>query len=210
MVRDAFPNLGFVAIKSYCINPQLLHPQLLSSFQKITLFPFLQKIKSISCEKITIYDIFASKLQLLVCTKTAAIVKYMKNNGKYRILAIDDEPSVLRIIRHFFKEKFEVDGEDNAEAGIKRMQAGQLPDIIICDLNMPDINGMELLKMVRSSGFFSSIPVIMLSATESTEQKIEVLNAGADDFLVKPFNPKELEARINSILRRTGKDSFAF
>lgn len=134
----------------------------------------------------------------------------MKNNGKYRILAIDDEPSVLRIIRHFFKEKFEVDGEDNAEAGIKRMQAGQLPDIIICDLNMPDINGMELLKMVRSSGFFSSIPVIMLSATESTEQKIEVLNAGADDFLVKPFNPKELEARINSILRRTGKDSFAF
>lgn len=134
----------------------------------------------------------------------------MKNNGKYKILAIDDEPSVLMIIQHFFKEKFEVDVQNNAEAGIKRMQAGHLPDIIICDLTMPDINGLELVKMVRSSGFFSSIPLIMLSATESSEQKIEVLNAGADDFMVKPFNPKELEARINSILRRTGKDSFAF
>ncbi len=136
--------------------------------------------------------------------------KCMKNNERYRILAIDDEPSVLRIIQHFFKDKFEVDVQNNAEDGIKRMQAGHLPDIVICDLSMPDINGLELVKMIRSSGFFSSIPLIMLSATESSEQKIEVLNAGADDFMVKPFNPKELEARINSILRRTGKDSFAF
>ena len=134
----------------------------------------------------------------------------MKNIEKFRILAIDDEPSVLRIIQHFFKDKFEVDVQNNAEDGIKRMQAGHLPDIIICDLSMPDINGLELVKMIRSSGFFSSIPLIMLSASDSSDQKIEVLNAGADDFMVKPFNPKELEARINSILRRTGKDSFAF
>lgn len=135
---------------------------------------------------------------------------YMKKNEKYHLLAIDDEPSVLMIIQHFFKDKFEVVVKNNAEEGIKLMQAGHLPDIIICDLTMPDINGLELVKMIRSSGFFSSIPLIMLSATESSEQKIEVLNAGADDFMVKPFNPKELEARINSILRRTGKDSLAF
>jgi len=134
----------------------------------------------------------------------------MSHKEKYRILAIDDEPSVLMIIQHFFKEKFEVVVKDNAEDGIKLMQAGHIPDIIICDLTMPDIDGLELIKMIRSSGFFSSIPLIMLSATESSEQKIEVLNAGADDFMVKPFNPKELEARINSILRRTGKDSLAY
>ncbi|HLW21189.1 MAG TPA: response regulator transcription factor [Cyclobacteriaceae bacterium] len=134
----------------------------------------------------------------------------MSNTTKNRILAIDDEPSVLMIIQHFFKEKFEVVVKDNAEDGIKLMQTGYLPDIIICDLTMPNIDGLELVRMIRSSGFFSSIPLIMLSATESSEQKIAVLNAGADDFMVKPFNPKELEARINSILRRTGKNSFQY
>lgn len=134
----------------------------------------------------------------------------MSNTTKNRILAVDDEPSVLMIIQHFFKEKFEVVVKDNAEDGIKLMQTGYLPDIIICDLTMPNIDGLELVRMIRSSGFFSSIPLIMLSATESSEQKIAVLNAGADDFMVKPFNPKELEARINSILRRTGKNSFQY
>src|SRR5690554_549959 len=134
----------------------------------------------------------------------------MSNTTKNRILAIDDEPSVLMIIQHFFKEKSEVVVKDNAEDGIKLMQTGYLPDIIICDLTMPNIDGLELVRMIRSSGFFSSIPLIMLSATESSEQKIAVLNAGADDFMVKPFNPKELEARINSILRRTGKNSFQY
>src|SRR5690606_2548317 len=134
----------------------------------------------------------------------------MKNNGKFRILAIDDEPSVLRIIQHFFKERFEVDVQNTAEDGIKRMQAGHLPDIIICDLSMPGITGLASVKMIRSSGFFSSIPFITLPALVSSDVNIEVLNAGADDFMVKPFNPKELEARINSILRRTGKGSYSF
>ena len=70
---------------------------------------------------------------------------------------------------------------------------------------MPEISGAEFVGLVRSSGFFSSIPLIVLSATDSSEKKIDILNLGADDFMVKPFNPKELEARINSILRRTGK-----
>lgn len=129
---------------------------------------------------------------------------------KNQILAIDDEPSVLMIIQHFFKEKFEVVVKNNVEDALKWMQGGNIPDVIICDLTMPDINGLEMVKMIRSSGFFSSIPLIMLSATESSEQKIQVLNAGADDFMVKPFNPKELEARINSILRRSGKNSYAY
>lgn len=134
----------------------------------------------------------------------------MKTSEKFRILAIDDEPSVLMIIQHFFKEKYDVVVKNKAEEGIKWMQEGNLPDVIVCDLTMPEINGMELVQMIRSSGFFSTIPLIMLSATESSEQKIQVLNAGADDFMVKPFNPKELEARINSILRRSGKKSMTY
>ena len=121
------------------------------------------------------------------------------------ILAIDDEPSVLLIIQHYFKEKFNVKVFNKPADAITWMQEGNLPDTIICDLNMPEISGEEFVVFLRSSGFFSAIPVIMLSATESSEKKIAILNAGADDFMVKPFNPKELEARINSILRRLGK-----
>ncbi|MCC5935929.1 MAG: response regulator transcription factor [Lunatimonas sp.] len=125
--------------------------------------------------------------------------------GPLNILAIDDEPSVLLIIQHYFKEKFQVKVLNKPADAITWMQEGNLPDIIICDLNMPEISGEEFIVFLRSSGFFSTIPVIMLSATESSEKKIAILNAGADDFMVKPFNPKELEARINSILRRLGK-----
>ncbi|WP_158856559.1 response regulator transcription factor [Lunatibacter salilacus] len=126
-------------------------------------------------------------------------------NNKLRILAIDDEPSVLLIIQHYFKDKFLVQVFNKPADAISWMQEGNIPDVIICDLNMPEISGEEFVVFLRSSGFFSSIPVIMLSATESSEKKILILNAGADDFMVKPFNPKELEARINSILRRMGK-----
>ena len=134
----------------------------------------------------------------------------MKKPEKTLILAIDDEPSVLMIIQHFFKDKYAVEVRNTAGEALKWMQEGNIPDLIICDLNMPDINGGEMVKFVRSSGFFSSIPFIILSGTESSEQKIQVLNAGADDFMVKPFNPKELEARINSILRRSGKLNYAY
>jgi DNA-binding response OmpR family regulator len=126
-------------------------------------------------------------------------------NSELKILAIDDEPSVLLIIQHYFKDKFLVQVFNKPADAIGWMQEGNIPDIIICDLNMPEISREEFVVFLRSSGFFSSIPVIMLSATESSEKKILILNAGADDFMVKPFNPKELEARINSILRRMGK-----
>lgn len=126
-------------------------------------------------------------------------------NSKLKILAIDDEPSVLLIIQHYFKDKFLVQVYSKPADAISWMQEGNIPDLIICDLNMPEISGEEFVVFLRSSGFFSSIPVIMLSATESSEKKILILNAGADDFMVKPFNPKELEARINSIFRRMGK-----
>ncbi len=134
----------------------------------------------------------------------------MNKTDKTLILAIDDEPSVLMIIQHFFKEKFAVEVKNTAEDALQWMQKGNIPDLIICDLNMPDISGGEMVKLIRSSGFFSTIPLIILSGAESSEQKIEVLNAGADDFMVKPFNPKELEARIISILRRSGKNSYAY
>jgi DNA-binding response OmpR family regulator len=85
------------------------------------------------------------------------------------------------------------------------MQQGVIPDVIIADVNMPEINGLEFIRQIRSSGFFKDVPLIMLSGNEGSSDKIKCLKAGADDYLIKPFNPEELEARIDNIFRRIKK-----
>ena len=85
------------------------------------------------------------------------------------------------------------------------MQQGNLPDVIVADIDMPEMDGFEFIDHVRSSGFLNNIPLIMLSGNDTSEPRIRCLESGADDYMVKPFNPRELAARINGILRRIGK-----
>jgi len=125
--------------------------------------------------------------------------------NKKTLLALDDELSILKILYFYFAKTYHVVSKTDGKAALEWMQQGQLPDIIIADINMPDMNGMEFIAQIRNSGFFKDIPLIMLSGNEGTSDKIKCLKAGADDYLVKPFNPEELEARIDNILRRTKK-----
>ncbi|MEN9686093.1 MAG: hypothetical protein RLZZ28_1879 [Bacteroidota bacterium] len=121
------------------------------------------------------------------------------------LLAIDDEIAIQKILEHYFKDQFLVITKSNGKDGLNWMQEGKIPDIIIADIEMPVMNGYEFIDQVRSSGFLSNIPLIMLSGNDNSENRIRCLEAGADDYMVKPFNPKELAARINGILRRLGK-----
>jgi len=121
---------------------------------------------------------------------------------KLTILTIDDEFSIQKILTHFFKGKHEIVTCDNGQEALAWLYDGNLPDFIIADINMPVLNGFEFIKQIRQSGFFNTIPIIMLSGIDKSDTKIKCLEAGADDFMVKPFNPRELEARINSIMRR--------
>ena len=123
--------------------------------------------------------------------------------NKKTLLALDDELSILKSLDFYFAKTYHVVSKTDGKAALEWMQQGQLPDIIIADINMPDMNGMEFIAQIRNSGFFKDIPLIMLSGNEGTSDKIKCLKAGADDYLVKPFNPEELEARIDNILRRT-------
>ncbi|MES2381647.1 MAG: response regulator transcription factor [Bacteroidota bacterium] len=125
---------------------------------------------------------------------------------KNTILALDDELSILKILDFYFGKNYNVVSKSNGKVALEWMQQGQLPDIIIADVNMPDMNGLEFIAQIRASGFFRDIPLIMLSGNEGTADKIKCLKAGADDYLVKPFNPEELEARIENILRRIRKN----
>lgn len=120
---------------------------------------------------------------------------------KKKIFAIDDEKSIRFIIESTFKKDFEIETFPNGELALAAMQTGTIPDLIICDIEMPIMNGFEFIKQIRASGFFDDIPLIMLSGKESSDDKIKCFDFGADDYILKPFNPKELLARVNRRLK---------
>lgn len=119
-----------------------------------------------------------------------------------KVMIIEDAVPIQLIIQYSLKGKFQVFMFKSGTEALAYLHKGNLPDIIISDLNIPGIGGLELLKQIKASGLFSSIPVLILSAEDSTEVRINCLEAGADDYMVKPFNPRELEARIRIILSR--------
>jgi two-component system chemotaxis response regulator CheY len=124
---------------------------------------------------------------------------------KKTLLALDDELSILKILDFYFNKNYNVVAKQNGKEALEWMQQGVIPDVIIADVNMPEINGLEFIRQIRSSGFFKDVPLIMLSGNEGSSDKIRCLKAGADDYLIKPFNPEELEARIDNIFRRLKK-----
>jgi DNA-binding response OmpR family regulator len=129
----------------------------------------------------------------------------INSNPQFLMLAIDDETSMQMILQNYFKDDFTVITKGNGKQALNWMQEGNIPDIIIADINMPEMDGHAFIHQVRASGFLKNIPMIMLSGSDTTENKIRCIESGADDFMVKPFNPKELAARVNGILRRAGK-----
>jgi len=124
---------------------------------------------------------------------------------KKTLLALDHEISILKILDFYFGKSYNVVAKQNGKEALEWMQQGVIPDVIIADINMPELNGIEFIKQIRSSGFFKDIPLIMLSGNEGTADKIRCLKAGADDYVIKPFNPEELDARIENIFRRLKK-----
>jgi len=121
-----------------------------------------------------------------------------------KVLVVEDDQSIQLVIKYSLDKNFKVTAFANGLDALSFLREGNLPDIIISDLNTPEMGGLELIEQLKTSGFFKAIPVLVLSGDESTETRIKCLDAGADDYVVKPFNPRELEARMKAILRRTG------
>ena len=118
------------------------------------------------------------------------------------VLVIDDEPQIRRFLRAGFDlEHFTVLEEETGEAGLRTATLRQL-DLIVLDLNLPDIDGTSILERIRS---WSTVPVIVLSVRASDEDKVRLLEAGADDYVVKPFSMVELLARARTALRRQAR-----
>ncbi|MBQ4279704.1 MAG: response regulator transcription factor [Rikenellaceae bacterium] len=119
---------------------------------------------------------------------------------KKKILILDDKESIARILNIYLASEFECIYFDNPIKGIHWLQSGGAPDLIISDIRMPEMRGDEFLSYLKNNELFKSIPVIILSGEDSSSERIRLLSEGADDFIIKPFNPLELKIRVKKIL----------
>ncbi len=123
-----------------------------------------------------------------------------------RILVIDDEPQILRALRRSLEaQDYEVTTADDGEEGLASA-AARSPNLVVLDLGLPDLDGTEVIRRLRS---WTDVPVIVLTVREGSSDKIEALDAGADDYVTKPFDVEELLARMRAALRRTDADPSA-
>lgn len=122
---------------------------------------------------------------------------------KSNILIVDDKPEIAKVIKIHLSSDYNVYYVDNPIKAISWMQEGNLPDLIISDVYMPEMNGHEFLLYLKASSLYNKIPVIILSSMESSGERICMLEDGAADFILKPFNPQELKIRVRNILRKS-------
>src|SRR3989441_5674091 len=117
-----------------------------------------------------------------------------------KILVVDDEPQIRRVMRVILAgENYEVMEARSGEAALLRFREF-LPDLVLLDLNMPGMSGLETCRSIRDT---SDVPIIVLTIRREEEEKVEALDAGADDYVTKPFGKQELLARIRAALRRS-------
>ena len=124
---------------------------------------------------------------------------------KEKIVTVDDDPDILDVLDLTLSEHYEVYQANNGEEGLKLVQQ-KLPDLILCDYMMPVMNGREFCKHLKKDILLAHIPVIMLTGKGEVKDRIDGIEAGVDDYMVKPFSFDILIARIKSILRRPKKN----
>ncbi|MGW6939018.1 response regulator [Streptomyces xanthophaeus] len=117
-----------------------------------------------------------------------------------RVLVVDDEPQLARLlVIHLKARKYEVDSAQDGGAALDAV-AARRPDVVLLDLGLPDMDGIDVIKQLRG---WSQVPVLVVSARHGSEEKIRALDAGADDYVTKPFSMDELLARLGAVIRRT-------
>jgi len=123
-----------------------------------------------------------------------------------KILVVDDEPDIRDVLRITLEdEKYEVYEAGNGEEAIAFIQK-KLPDMVLCDYKMPRMDGREFCRLIKKDILLRHLPIIMVTGKGEITDKVDGIEAGADDYIVKPFEPKELIAHIRMLLRRTGID----
>lgn len=122
-----------------------------------------------------------------------------------RALVVEDDPDIVELIEHYLKaEGFEVEGIADGRRALERLRGGG-HDVVVLDLQLPGLDGLSLCAELRRDERTRALPVIMLTARGDEADRVVGLEVGADDYVVKPFSPKELVARVRALMRRLGR-----
>lgn len=136
-------------------------------------------------------------LRYIIIIRTLNIpLFYMKK----KIMLIDDKASIAKVVAIYLSKDYDFSYYENPLDAIDKLEKGEMPDLIVSDIRMPKMMGDDFLRYMKSNELFKSIPIIMLSSEESTTKRINLLELGAADFILKPFNPQELKVRIKKII----------
>lgn len=119
---------------------------------------------------------------------------------KKKILLIDDKVTIGKVVAIYLGKEYDFVYKENPILAIEWLHEGNMPDLIISDIRMPEMMGDEFLLYMKKNELFKSIPIVMLSSEESTTERIRLLEEGAEDYILKPFNPLELKIRIKKII----------
>jgi DNA-binding response OmpR family regulator len=120
---------------------------------------------------------------------------------KKKILIVDDKSAIGQLISLYLGSEYCFQYMDNPAAALSWLQENNSVDLIISDYNMPEMNGYDFLLLLKENALLNDIPVIFLSGEDSTTTRIKLLELGAEDFILKPFNPLELKLRIKKTLK---------
>ena len=121
---------------------------------------------------------------------------------KKKLVIADDNANIRLLLHEFLKADYEVISFEDGTGILNWLNKGNVPDMIIADVMMPLVNGWDLINNLKLSMFYKNIPVVVLSGIEKSQERVKFLEAGADEYIVKPFSPQELKARINNIFKR--------
>ncbi|WP_419998489.1 response regulator [Streptomyces boninensis] len=117
----------------------------------------------------------------------------------HRVLVVDDEPQIVRaLVINLKARKYEVDAAHDGATALQ-LAADRHPDVVVLDLGLPDMDGVDVIRGIRG---WTRVPILVLSARHSSDEKVEALDAGADDYVTKPFGMDELLARLRAAVRR--------
>lgn len=119
---------------------------------------------------------------------------------KKRILLVDDKETIGKVAGIYLGKDYDFVYVDNPLKAIDWLNEGNSPDLIISDIRMPFMTGDKFLQYMKSNELFKDIPIVMLSSEESTTERIRLLEEGAEDYILKPFNPMELKIRVKKII----------
>lgn len=119
---------------------------------------------------------------------------------KKKILLVDDKATIGKVVGIYLGSDYDFTYLENPIKAIEWLHEGNIPDLIISDIRMPMMTGDEFLSFMKKNELFKAIPIIMLSSEESTTERIRLLEEGAEDYILKPFNPLELKIRIKKII----------